>query len=363
MNTRILFAFILTFFLSSIIKALPLQFLRLPSGFKISIYAKVPNARSMTLGSKDVVFVGTRNSKVYALVPDATETTANVITIANNLNVPNGVAFYNNDLYVAEIDRVLRFDNIEQRLNNPPAPVIINQQLPNKLHHGWRYIKFSPDGWLYIAIGAPCNVCFSQDPRFATIMRMTPNGKNLQIYAKGIRNSVGFDWDPITHYLWFTDNGRDWMGDDIPPDKLNYADKQGLDFGFPYYYGDNIPDPQFGKLRSSNEFVAPALNLPAHVAALGIAFYTGKMFPAEYYNQIFIAEHGSWNRSKKVGYQVIAVKIKNNKVISSEPFITGWLQGQNDWGRPVDLLVLSDGSLLISDDDAGVIYRVSYSSD
>lgn len=347
--------------LPTLIDALPLQTLQFPPGFKIDIYAQVPNARSMALGSNGTVFVGTRNSKVYALVPNANQTKANqVITLAQNLNSPNGVAYKDGALYVAEINRVLRYDNIEKQLSNPPTPVVINNTLPNKTHHGWRYTKFGPDGWYYIAIGAPCDACLSEDTRFATIARMKSDGSDFQIYAKGIRNSVGFDWDPTTQHLWFTDNGRDWMGDNIPPDELNYAPQQGMNFGFPFFYGNDIPDPKYGKLHSPSEFTKPVLNLPAHVATLGMVFYTGKMFPAEYQNQIFIAEHGSWNRSKKVGYQVIVVKKEGNKILGWQPFVKGWLQGQSDWGRPVDLLVMPDGALLISDDSAGLVYRVSY---
>jgi glucose/arabinose dehydrogenase len=339
---------------------LPLSSLKLPPGFTASIYAEVPGARAMTLGTKGTVFVGTRQDRVYAIIPDATSLHGTRrLTIASGLNMPNGVAFHQGALYVAEIGRILRYDNIENQLTHPPKPQIIINNLPTALHHGLRYIKFGPDGKLYLAIGVPCNTCLKDDPRFGTIMRLNPDGTGMEIYTKGIRNSVGFDWHPVTHELWFTDNGRDWMGDNLPPDKLNRAPQKGMNFGFPYYDGKNLPNPAFGKYPYS-DYTPPTVELPAHVAALGMTFYTGKQFPSGYHHQIFIAEHGSWNRSTKIGYQVILANITNHKVTGTHPFITGWLQGQSVWGRPVDLLVMPDGALLISDDHAGVIYRIQY---
>ncbi|MES2216990.1 MAG: PQQ-dependent sugar dehydrogenase [Pseudomonadota bacterium] len=341
---------------------LPLKLLRLPKGFSIEIYAyPVPGARSLTLGEKGTVFVGTReNGKVYAIVPDTTAAYhTRVITLADGLNSPNGVAFYKGDLYVAEISRLLRMDNIEERLANPPEPVVIKEDLPTEAMHGWRYIGFNPDGKLYITLGMPCNVCQQADERYGTIMRMDPDGSNVEIFAKGIRNSEGFDWDPIDRKLWFTDNGRDWMGDNSPPDKLDSAMK-GMNFGFPFYDGADLPDPEFGKFAPFKTFTPPTLELPAHVAPLGMRFYTGTQFPSDYRNQIFIAEHGSWNRSSKVGYQITLVTRTGTKPIKAKPFITGWLQNQQAWGRPVDVLVMPDGALLISDDLASVVYRVSY---
>lgn len=343
---------------------LPLNKIQLPPGFSISVYAEhISNARQMALGKNGTVFVGTRGDKVYAL-PNKNKDFSKadtVIPIASGLNAPNGVAFHNGSLYVAEIDRILRYDDIESRLQHPPKPKVIVDNLPKKSHHGYRYIKFGPDGWLYFGIGAPCNVCIRKDPRFATIMRMRPNGKEVQIYASGVRNTVGFAWD-ARQKLWFTDNGRDWLGDGLPPDELNYAPRQDMNFGFPYYYGDNVPDPTYGDYPEAKKFVPipPAYDLPAHVAALGMTFYTGKMFPKKYRQQIFIAEHGSWNRSKKIGYRISLVTLKDNKAVSYKPFATGWLQGQKSWGRPVDTLVLPDGSLLVSDDYANAIYRITY---
>ncbi|HAT6979716.1 TPA: sorbosone dehydrogenase family protein [Legionella pneumophila] len=342
---------------------LPLNLLKYPAGFTVSIYAQpVVDAREMALGSKDIVFVGSRNAgKVYAVIPDKKNSHGTrVLTIASGLNMPNGVAFHQGSLYVAEVGRILRFDNIESNLNNPPKPTVVTTKLPKEKAHGWRFISFGPDGRLYIGVGAPCNVCLMDDPHYATIMRMEADGQNLEVYAKGIRNTVGFDWDPIHHNLWFTDNGRDWLGDDLPPDELNVAPRKGMDFGFPYCYGKSTADPVYGKLHPCSEFTPPVYEFPAHVAPLGMSFYTGKLFPSNYWGLIFISEHGSWNRSHKIGYQVITAKIKNNHVTEVKPFISGWLQGEKAWGRPVDTLVMPDGALLISDDYANVIYRVSY---
>lgn len=339
-------------------QTLPLHLLHLPPGFHVEIYAWVPNARSMTLGSKGTLFVGTLSEgNVYAVLPEGKGT--RVFTIASHLTMPNGVAFHQGALYVAEMHRILRYDNIEDHLNDPPKPVVISTDLPNEKHHGWRFIDFGPDDKLYIAIGMPCNVCLPKDPRFGTISRMNPDGSHFEIYAKGIRNSVGFAWHPETKKLWFTDNGRDWMGDSLPPDKLNYAPQIGMDFGFPFFDSKNLPNPDYHS-PSSSHITFPSLTLPAHVAVLGMTFYDGYLFPATYRNRVFIAEHGSWNRSTKVGYQVISANISQNKVDDVKPFMNGWLQGQKPWGRPVDVLVMPDGSLLVSDDFAGVIYRVTY---
>ncbi|MFO3387660.1 PQQ-dependent sugar dehydrogenase [Legionella pneumophila serogroup 1] len=359
-----LFSFFLVLIsFASLGQALPLHLLKYPPGFSVSIYAApVSDAREMALGSKDMVFVGSRSAgKVYAVIPDKKNSHGTrVLTIASGLNMPNGVAFHKGALYVAEIGRILRFDNIESNLNNPPEPVVVTTKLPKEKAHGWRFISFGPDDKLYIGIGAPCNVCLMEDTRYATIMRMNADEQDLEIYAKGIRNTVGFDWDPVHHNLWFTDNGRDWLGDDLPPDELNVAPRKGMDFGFPYCYGKSTADPVYGKTHSCSEFTPAVFEFPAHVAPLGMSFYTGKLFPPNYWGQIFISEHGSWNRSHKIGYQVTTVKIKNNHVTEVKPFISGWLQGEKAWGRPVDTLVMPDGSLLISDDYANVIYRVSY---
>lgn len=344
-------------------RALSLEKITLPAGFEVSVYAeRVPNARSLALSPNGTVFVGTRTEgNVYAIVDRNQDHKADeVVIIARGLRAPNGVAFRDGALYVAEINRVLRFDNIEDRLTDPPQPVVVNGSLPRDRAHGWKFIRFGPDGKLYVPVGAPCNVCEREDERYASIMRMQPDGTALEVFAQGVRNTVGFDWHPETQELWFTDNGRDWLGDEVPPDELNIAPQKGLHFGFPYCHGTNIADPEFGKQRSCEEFTLPALELGPHVAALGMRFYTGTMFPEEYRGQIFIAEHGSWNRSTPIGYRVMLVRLEENRPVSYEVFAEGWLQGGQAWGRPVDVLVMPDGALLVSDDEADVIYRISY---
>ena len=335
--------------------------IRLPPGFRIAAYAEVPNARSMTLGEKGTLFVGTRKGEVYAVLPgDTAEGTHRVITIARNLHSPNGVAFRGSALYVTEIGRVLRYDGIESRLSSPPSPAVVNEGFPKDEHHGWKFIRFGPDGMLYVPVGAPCNVCDRADPRYAAILRMRPDGSGLEVFASGVRNTVGFDWHPGTGELWFTDNGRDMMGDDLPPDELNRAPRKGLHFGFPYVHGKNIPDPEFGARGKPAGFTPPERELPAHVASLGMRFYSGKMFPPGYRGQVFIAEHGSWNRSKPIGYRVSLVRLEGNRAAGYEVFAEGWLRGSRSWGRTVDLQVMPDGSLLVSDDMAGRIYRISF---
>ena len=343
--------------------ALPLDQIKLPPGFSIAVYAAdVPNARSLALGKNGTVFVGTRGgSEVYALVDKNGDQTADqVITLASGLNVPNGVAFRDGALYVAEINRILRYDNIEANLANPPKPVVVTDKLPREMHHGWKYIAFGPDGWLYVPVGAPCNVCEADPNRYASIMRMKPDGSQLEVFARGVRNSVGFDWHPQTKELWFSDNGRDMMGDDLPSCELNRAPKAGLHFGFPYCHQGDTPDPEFGRKRNCSEFVAPEVNLGAHVAPLGVRFYSGNMFPAEYRNSVFVAEHGSWNRSQKSGYKVVRISVNDKGEKSQETFAEGWLNGQRNWGRPVDFLLMPDGAMLLSDDQNGVVYRISY---
>ena len=340
-------------------KDIKLDTIKLPPGFRISVYSdSVPGARSMTMGPKGTLFVGSRDAgAVYAVVDAGDGTRAReVLTLAKNLNEPNGVAVKDGALYVMEVSRLLRFDGIEERLKSPPPPVVVSDAFPKDPHHGWKFVAFGPDGLLYVPIGAPCNICRRSDP-YASITRLRSDGSGLEIVARGVRNTVGFDWHPETKELWFTDNGRDWLGDDSPPDELNRAPHAGLHFGFPYCHGD-VSDPEFGKESPCSGFVPPALKLGAHVAALGMRFYTGAMFPAEYRGQIFIAEHGSWNRKKKVGYRVALVRVRDGKPVSEEAFAEGWLQGEKAWGRPVDVLVRPDGSLLVSDDQAGAIYRI-----
>ncbi len=340
-----------------------LSLIRLPDGFSISLYAShVPNARSLALGDRGTVFVGTRSEgSVYALVDgDADHKAEKVVRIADGLFAPNGVAFRDGALYVAEIHRILRFDDIEARLDTPPQPVVVNGGLPTDRWHGWKFIGFGPDGKLYVPVGAPCNVCTRADERYASLLRMNADGSEVEVFARGIRNTVGFDWHPHTGELWFTDNGRDNLGDDVPPDELNRAPQAGLHFGFPYCHAGRIPDPEFGRSRPCGDFTGTAQELGPHVAAIGMRFYTGTMFPAAYRNQIFIAEHGSWNRSDPIGYRISLVRLKDNAPISYEVFAQGWLQGRLAWGRPADVLVMPDGALLVSDDRADVVYRISY---
>ncbi|HUR30259.1 MAG TPA: PQQ-dependent sugar dehydrogenase, partial [Saprospiraceae bacterium] len=241
-----------------------------------------------------------------------------------------------------------------------PKKEIFVDDYPDKEHHGWKYIAFGPDGYLYVPVGAPCNICESDDEIFATITRINMSTKQKEIVHRGIRNTVGFTWHPQSHEMWFTDNGGDRMGDDIPACELNYAPKDGMHFGFPYCHQGDLPDPQLGKNRSCDEFTPPIQKLGPHVAPLGIEFYTGNSFPEEYRNQIFIAEHGSWDRSVPIGYRVMMVRLEGNKPVSYEPFAEGWLQDGNAWGRPVDIEIMQDGSMLVSDDKAGVVYRISY---
>lgn len=342
-----------------------LQDIRLPKGFHISIWAdNVENARSMALGDKGTVFVGNKDGdKVYALADKDGDGQADErYTLASGKNMPNGVAFHNGALYVTEVNKIWRLDNIEASLAHPPAAVPIFDSLPDKKHHGWKYLAFGPDGKLYVPVGAPCNICDEgeKDGRYATICRMNADGTGFEVFAKGIRNSVGFDWHPQTGALWFTENGRDELGDDVPPDELNTAPKAGMHFGYPYCHAGEISDPEYGSRRACSEFTPPVAKLGPHVAAIGMKFYTGSMLPKEYANTIFIAEHGSWNRSEPIGYRVMTVHLDAGGKAVYQPFAEGWLKDGKAWGRPVDVLQLKDGSLLVSDDFANCIYRITY---
>lgn len=356
---------ILTGFTCARAGSLSLDQIKLPPGFSISVYASdVPNARGMVRGAGGTLFVGSKQEgRLYAVVDDGTgRRAARVYTIMRGLNMPVGVAFKDGSLYASSVDRILRFDNIEQHLADPPAPVVITDRLPKDTSHGWKYLGFGPDKKLYVAVGVPCNVCDPEPDRFGLIARMNHDGSGYEIVARGIRNSVGFDWDPESRHLWFTDNGRDWMGDNQPPDELNHAFSDGLHFGFPYCHGASIADPKYGNEQPCNRFTPPALNLGPHVAALGMRFYTGAMFPREYQGRIFIAEHGSWNRSEKIGYRISLASKDPQGQWRYSIFAHGWLQGSDAWGRPADVLVMPDGALLVSDDQAGVIYRIAYHS-
>ena len=319
----------------------------------------------MDISPSGTIFIGNRHGdNVFAIRDEDEDNIAEKKWLITNKlkNMPNGVAFHKGDLYVAEVDKLWVFKNIEDNLENPGDPILIYDDYPKDKHHGWKYIAFGPDGKLYVPVGAPCNICESKNKMYASITRMNPDGSDREIFAYGVRNTVGFTWNPNNDEMWFTDNGRDMLGDNIPPCELNRVTKPGQNFGYPYCHGDDIGDPEFGGKHPCSDFVPPAKNLGPHVAPLGLKFYNGNMFPNEYKGDIFIAEHGSWNRSKKIGYRITRVKIKENKAISYEPFIYGWLNNeeQEAWGRPVDILILDDGSMLISDDKADLIYRVSY---
>jgi glucose/arabinose dehydrogenase len=344
--------------------ALPVERITLPPGFHIAILSDaVPSARAMALSPKGILYVGSLDGHVYALELQNGRVTARHV-IASGLETPAGVAWRDGALYVSAVSKILRFDAIDTHLNDPPKPAVVTDTLPTETHHGWKFIAFGPDGKLYVPQGAPCNVCLKDRDRFGLIGRMDPDGSHYEVVARGIRNSVGFAWHPVTHELWFTDNGRDLMGDDVPDDKLNRAPRAGMDFGFPYCHGGDTPDPEFGKDHPCSAFTPPVVKLGAHVASLGMRFYNGSMFPAAYRDNIFIAEHGSWNRSKKVGYRVVRVITNpDGSNARQEVFAEGWLQpGEAVWGRPADVQPMPDGSLLISDDYAGAVYRVTYSA-
>ncbi len=344
--------------------ALPLGRLHLPAGFVVEAFAEdLTGARSLALGPDGLVAVGTRDpGRVYVLRDaDRDGRAEQRWTVATGLRQPNGVAWRGADLYVAEIGRVLRLPDLARALDAPPAPVVVTDAFPEEGHHGWKFIAFGPDGLLYVPVGAPCNVCLSEDPAFAAIHRLRPDGTGLEPFAVGVRNTVGFDWDPATGDLWFTDNGRDWMGPDQPPDELNHAPRPGLHFGFPFCHGRDLVDPDHGG-RDCAAFMPPRATFQAHAAALGMRFYDGAMFPARYRGGVFVALHGSWNRPEPVGYEVVFVPMTPDGPGPPEPFVTGWLGAVGAWGRPVDVEVLPDGSLLVSDDRADAVYRVRYSS-
>ena len=369
----------LTFFLSDVSSKNSdmdtfLEKIELPDGFKIEIYASdVENARSMTVSPSGTIFVGNRKSdNVFALIDENNDGKVDKkYLITDKLkNMPNGVAFHNGNLYVAEVNKIWVFKDIENKLKlidenglYPEDPILITDDFPSDKHHGWKYIAIGPDNKLYVPVGAPCNICESRDEIYSTITRMDLDGSNREIYARGVRNTVGFTWNKQTEEMWFTDNGRDMLGDNYPPCELNKVTKPDQHYGYPYCHGGDISDPEFGTKFSCEDFIKPMQNLGPHVAPLGLKFYNGDMFPEEYKGDIFIAEHGSWNRTKKIGYRITRVKIRDNKSVGYEPFISGWLEKDiNDaWGRPVDIVILKDGSMLISDDYANVIYRVTYS--
>jgi glucose/arabinose dehydrogenase len=342
------------------VEKLPLAQLRLPKGFRAEVYASgIANARTLRLTERGTLFVSNRVlDKVYAVVDRNGKREVKVI--ASGLDRPNGLAFHNGTLYIAEGTRITKLEKIEDNLDKPPQPVVVYSDLPNTSSHGWRYMGLGPDGKLYINVGAPCNIC-DPLPGTANIRRLNLDGSGAEPYALGVRNSVGFDWHPVTKQLYFTDNGRDWLSEDLPEDELNRVTAAGQHFGFPYCHQGDFTDREMGWGRSCDEFVKPVAKLGPHSAALGMRFYTGRMFPQQYRGGIFIARHGSWNRTKKIGGDIVYATLnRNGSVRSVTPFLTGFLQNNNWIGRPVDVEVMRDGSLLVSDDYAGAVYRISY---
>jgi glucose/arabinose dehydrogenase len=339
---------------------LPTAKLKLPAGFNIEVYASgMANARSLAVGDKGTVFVGSRLvDKVHAIVDKDGKRTVKVL--ASGLYRPNGVAFRNGTLYIAELSKVSKIDHVEDNLDNPPKPTMIYDNLPKDEAHGWKFIGIGPDNKLYVPVGQPGNNVLHDDAH-GQIRRMNLDGSGAEVIARGVRNTVGFDWHPETKQLYFTDNGRDWMSEDVPEDELNRVTKVGEHFGAPYCLQGNIPDPEFGWGHSCSEFTAPVGLMGPHSASLGMRFYTGNMFPKTYKNVIFVARHGSWNKSRKFGGDVVAVRLnKDGTVKSVEPFITGFLENNSYIGRPVDVLQMKDGSMLVSDDWNGAVYRITY---
>jgi glucose/arabinose dehydrogenase len=339
---------------------LPLAKLKVPAGFNIEVYASgMANARSLAVSDKGTVFVGSRLvDKVYAIVNKDGKRTVKVL--ASGLYRPNGVAFKDGTLYIAELSKISKIDKVDDVLDNPPKPTMIYDNLPKDEAHGWKFIAIGPDNKLYVPIGQPGNNVLHDDAH-GQIRRMNLDGSGSEVIARGVRNTVGFDWHPENKQLYFTDNGRDWASEDVPEDELNRVTKVGEHFGSPYCYQGNFPDPEFGWGHSCSEFTAPVGLMGPHTAVLGMRFYTGNMLPKNYKNTIIVARHGSWNRSKKVGGDVVVVKLnKDGTVKSMEPLITGFLENNSYIGRPVDVLQMKDGSLLVSDDWNGAVYRITY---
>lgn len=335
-----------------------LERLRVPAGFTVELLTdELPNARQLQLGADGTLFAGTRSDgRVWAWRD------GEAYAVAADLTLPSGIALKDGDLYVGAVDTIYRLDDIEAHLDDPPAPVVVTDALPSDGHHGWKHLEFAPDGALWVPVGAPCNICDPDEP-YMSLLRMDPATGTWDLAARGIRNTVGFDFHPTTGDLWFTDNGRDWLGDDTPPCELNSLalDAAGVPhYGYPHVHGSDVIDPEFGAGHTPSEFVLPEHEFGAHTAPLGVAFYTGGAFPDAYDGALFVAQHGSWNRSSKVGYQVVVAFMKDGEVERVEPFLTGFLDGERIWGRPVDVLVDRDGSLLVSDDQQGAVYRVRW---
>jgi glucose/arabinose dehydrogenase len=345
--------------------SLPIDRLQLPEGFEIDVYAEdIKNARSMSLSPNGTLFIGTRSAgNVYALKDsDQDGKIDQKWTLMEGGNMPNGVAYKDGDLYIAEVNRILKFSNIEERLDDPGTPEVIYDQYPTEKHHGWKYIAFGPDGKLYVPVGAPCNICESEDPIFNSLTRINPDGTGFEIVQQGIRNTVGFTWHPDDQSLWFTDNGRDWMGDNRPDCELNTATNDGNHYGYPYCHQGDLLDPDFGEGKDCSDYIAPVVKLGPHTAPLGLEFYSGNNFPQNYQKELLICRHGSWNRKEKIGYDVVHITQNESGKLEMKPFVTGWLsEDKKDvWGRPVDVEMMPDRSVLISDDYADAIYRIYY---
>ncbi|WP_444935666.1 PQQ-dependent sugar dehydrogenase [Microbulbifer sp. JMSA004] len=356
---KILFATLL--FASAVQAEITLDQLQVPEGFELSYFAEdVETARQLARSESGTVFSGSfRAKKVYALRDTDNDGAADKRwVLMENLKAPTGIAFKDGDLYVADVDKIIRFPQIERNLDQPKSEVVYDQ-FPTDRHHGWKFLRFDREGQLIVPVGAPCNICDANE-NYSKIFSLDLSSKKTKIIANGVRNSVGFDFHPQTNELWFTDNGRDMMGDDIPPCEINKVSFWGEHFGYPYFHGDDIADPEFGLGKNAADYSKPVLNLGAHVAPLGIHFYRGEQYPKDYRHNLLVAEHGSWNRSEKSGYRVMLATVENSEITKYEPLITGFMQEETTYGRPVAFLEMPDGSVLISDDFAHKIYRLSY---
>ena len=363
-HTQIAFFYFFSVLLSMNIFA-NVEILKLDPGFKISIFASdLDQPRQMIESKNGTIFIGERSGQIIALLDsDGNGQADSKRVIADDLTYSTGVSIFEGDLYFSEISKIWKIQDIENWLQKNssgfPEKILVSQDLPEDKWHGWKWLQHNAEGDIYTNVGAPCNICLSENPQYASIIRLRDD--NWEYVARGVRNSVGFDFHPETSKLYFGDNGRDWLGDDSPACELNRVDEDGLFYGFPYQHALNVKDPEYGDLESGYDYVDPILELGAHVAPTGLAFYDGEMFPKKYKNNIFITLHGSWNRSKKVGYKVIRVVLDSEgDVVDTKDFISGWLDGETVLGRPAAPLIISDGSLLISDDKANVIYRITY---